>query len=434
MIDRDLETQRLGRERELRQAVLLSFCEPVPAEFLRLQHVSPRQWRRLLHWLDISGLALYFLDRLIELESTGILPREVLARLEQNLAENTARMRSLLAECIAIHREFERAGLSYAILKGFSLSPDSVPTPQQRSQLDLDFLVAEDDVPQARTIVEQRGYRLSGASGRSLEFKTDHVPSGSLRDLYRDTPCRSVEIHSECNGEGCPQLLRSAQRREIGGAHVSVLAPAELFIGQGMHLFKHVCSEGFRTAHLIEFRRHVLARHADQRFWADVRCKAEPDLRTRLGLGLVVYLAAHTMGEFAPKALTDWTVDELSDRVRLWVERYGLKAALSGSSGSKVYLLLQRELNAAGVPARRPVRQALLPLKLPPLIAPATDHETLGSRAHRYRLQLRFLLIRLRFHSIQGVRYAWESYRWRRIGSPRLSPSAVASSPRRVRA
>ncbi len=110
-----------------------------------------------------------------------------------------------------------------------------------------------------------------------------------------------------------------------------MLAPADLFVGQGMHLFKHVCSEGFRAAHLIEFRRHVLARHGDVGFWADVRAKAEPDLRTRLGLGVVVYLAAHTMGEFAPKSLTDWTVDELPHPVRLWVERYGLQAALSSA-------------------------------------------------------------------------------------------------------
>ncbi len=133
-MDRAVKTPCLGRERELRQAVLLSFFRPAPEQFSRLQHLSERDWRRLLHWLDSSGLALYFLGRLIELDSTGILPQEVLARLEQNLADNTVRMRSLLSECVAIHREFERAGLSHALLKGFSLSPDSVPNPQQRSQ------------------------------------------------------------------------------------------------------------------------------------------------------------------------------------------------------------------------------------------------------------------------------------------------------------
>jgi hypothetical protein len=34
-------------------------------------------------------------------------------------------------------------------------------------------------------------------------------------------------------------------------------------------------------------------------------------------------------------------------------------------------------------------------------------------RIGRYRLQLSFILGRLRFHIVEGLRYTWESYRWR---------------------
>jgi len=66
---------------------------------------------------------------------------------------------AMIAELSAIHREFQRAALSYAILKGFSLWPASVPRPELRSQLDIDFLVTQDSAREARRILEGRGYQ-----------------------------------------------------------------------------------------------------------------------------------------------------------------------------------------------------------------------------------------------------------------------------------
>jgi len=40
----------------------------------RLGSLSGKEWQRLLRWLDTSGLALYFLDRVSELKQTKILP------------------------------------------------------------------------------------------------------------------------------------------------------------------------------------------------------------------------------------------------------------------------------------------------------------------------------------------------------------------------
>ena len=91
----------------------------------------------------------------------------------------------MIAESIAIQQEFQEARLSYAKLKGLSLWPSSVPRPELRSQFDLDFLVAEESAPEARKILEQRGYRLYVISGRSWEFKLNEKPGVSLKDLYK---------------------------------------------------------------------------------------------------------------------------------------------------------------------------------------------------------------------------------------------------------
>lgn len=411
-----ITSKPLRGEQLQREAALLTFCDPLPQQCSRLPYLSRREWQELLHWLDISGLALYFLDRIIELGLCDWLPANVFARLQQNLIDNTERTHGMIAESVAIQREFQEARLSYANLKGLSLWPSSVPKPELRSQFDLDFLVAEEHVQKARKFLERRGYRLYLRSGRSLEFKRNERPGISLKDLYKALPSHAVELHIDPRVPGRPSLLeRAVERRELLGVVMPVLSSVDLFLGQGLHVYKHVCSEFSRPAHLLEFRRHVLARRNDNKFWSDLQSLANENPRACLGLGVVTALLTRVMGDFAPEALTNWTVRRLPASARLWVELYGSRVVLGGFPGSKLYLLLQRELEVVGVPARRSLRQALLPSHLPPPIIRAFPNERLSVRLGRYRMQFQFILFRLRFHIREGILYRWESRRWRRL-------------------
>jgi hypothetical protein len=401
-----------SREQQLRQAALLIFCDPPPEACRSLERLSDVEWLKLLQWLDTSGLALYFLERMTELNRSHILPPDVSARLQQNLLDNAARIEGLIAEMSRIHREFQRATLRYATLKGFSLWPCSVPRPELRSQLDLDFLVAEESAREARRILENRGYHLRAISGRSWEFKKNETPGTSLRDMYKDVPYRCVELHIEPSLDKDSSLLSRAEMRSFRDIDIPVLGSADLFLGQGMHAFRHICSEFSRTAHLIEFRRHVIARRDDASFWIDVQARAETSPKAAIALGVVTLLITHVMGSFAPWSFANWTVDRLPGCARLWVELYGEQIVLASFPGSKLYLLLQKGLATAGVPARRSMRQALLPLSFPPLIAHGNANEKLPMRLRRYRAQLRFILFRLRFHTVEGLRYLRESLRW----------------------
>jgi hypothetical protein len=120
------------------------------------------------------------------------------------------------------------------------------------------------------------------------------------------------------------------------------------------------------------------------------------------------------MGPFAPEALTQWTVNVLPPSVRLWVDRYGRHTVFADHPGGKLYLLLEKELEAAGIPAKRPLKKSLLPSRLPPSVIRSSSNEAFSTRIARYRLQIHFLFFRLRFHLVEGLRYAIESYRWRR--------------------
>jgi hypothetical protein len=192
-----------------------------------------------------------------------------------------------------------------------------------------------------------------------------------------------------------------------------VLSPVDLFLGQGLHVYKHIASEFSRAAHLLEFRRHVLTRRDDETFWDELRTATKRDPKACLRLGLATLLITRVMDNFAPDAFAEFTVRRLPPSARLWVEMYGRRTVFQDVPGSKLYLLLQREHEFAGVPARRSLRQALFPSRLPPALIRASQDENLTRRLRRYRMQLHLIFCRLRFHILEGLRYLWECYRWR---------------------
>ena len=403
----------LNRVLQVREAVLLTFCDPLPAEYMRLLHLSRKDWQELLRWLDTSGLALYFFDRLDELGLLETLPMAVFTRLQKNLTDNAERIKAMIAESVALQHRFQDSGLSYAVLKGFSLWPLSVPKLELRTQLDLDYLVEEEGAREARHILEEFGYRMHAISGKSWEFKAgEHWPP-SLDNLYKAAVSRTAELHLESpNGSGS-SLLSHTQMRQFHGVLMPMLSPVDLFLGQGLHLYKHVSSGFARAAHMIEFRRHVVARFDDDAFWAQLQQHVSNDSETSLRLGVVVLLISRTMGQFAPQGLSCWTVDHLPANARLWVDLYGRRSALASFPGSKLYLLLENALESEGLFAKRSLRQALLPHRLPPAIAHAVEGENYSLRLNRYYWQLRLIFFRLRFHLVEGVRYLYELIFWR---------------------
>ncbi len=407
-------TRPLRGEQSIREALLLTFRDPLTQQCSRLEDLRPKQWVHLLRWLDYSGLALYFLDRLGELGREDLVPSSVLARLHQRLSDNTKRTRGMTIESIAIQQDFQNCRLRYALLKGLSLWPSSVPRPELRSQFDLDFLVGEECASAARQILERRGYRLYAVSGNSWEFKRNERPGHSLKDLYKDLQSWTVELHIEPAKSRFQSPLDRLEWRDICGCEMPILSSVDLFIGQGLHTYKHISSEFMRAAHLMEFRRHIFFRSDDSDFWNRLYQSACGNRRVRMGLGVATLLITNVMGEFAPEELTDWTVRSLPASAHLWCQMHGHLAVLGSFPGNKLYLLLQGALENQGIPLKRSIRKSLLPSRLPPPIIRAFPNETISIRLRRYRMQLNFILQRLRFHFVEGLRYAWELHQWRR--------------------
>src|SRR6202034_812344 len=150
----------------------------------------------------------------------------------------------------------------------------------------------------------------------------------------KDTDSWAVELHVEPSASSSSSQLERLEWRELGGFRMPVLSSIDLFLGQGLHVYKHICSEFSRAAHLLEFRRHILFHRDDASFWNALQSRALENPRSVLGLGLVTLLITQAMGEFAPESLISWTVDRLPRSVQLWVEIYGHRAVFGSFPGS----------------------------------------------------------------------------------------------------
>ncbi len=408
-----------NRAERLKEAVITTFSKPAFEVGERLVEFYEEDWRKALYWLDVSGVALYFLDQLSSLGLQCCLPEFVLERLQQNLTDNRIRTAALFQETLEISQVFQQRGISFAVLKGFTLTPDSVPDSALRYQTDLDFLIAAEDATTALYCLNDFGYRLHAVSGKTWECKAGVLGTPDIRNIYKVHTQRSVELHLQpsCGhngGEAKQNRLTRALQRSIQGVMLPALAPNDLMLQQASHLFKHLCHEHTRASWMLEFRRHVMARRDSPKFWNEVEVLASGEPQGALAVGAVTLLATQMFGNFAPEGLREWSMGKLPAPVCLWIEMYGRRALLTDFPGSKLYLLLRTQLKTTLTPEAASSRRLIFPFHMPPQITQPEVGERILSRLRRYRIEAGFVCFRLRFHLVEGLRYAIEASRWHR--------------------
>lgn len=403
-------------------AIVASFSASREEARTLLSHFTAENWARTEYWLDSSGLALYFLDIVQTRRLRGTIDSRILEKLQRKLGDNKLRLGTMFREWIDINRSFQSAGIAYANLKGFTLFPHSCPDISLRHVSDFDFLVDPSDINRARALLEERGYRLTGETARSLEFKTEGRIRTSLEGQYEVDNRRSAELH--ITGENMPSV--EASKRDVRLNRLSTwdfptgrfpsLEPADQLIGQALHLLGHLRQEYTRASWLLEYRYHVETRRRDTAFWGAVQTRSEAQPENAIALGLSTVLATELFGHFAPPELRVWTVDALPPKVLLWANLYGRRAVLSDVPGTKLYLLLDDALKLvqSGRTAAGTLRQ-LMPLRRPDRLVPIAPRTSVRGRLRRELIELQFLFFRLRFHLKEGIRYLVEWNRWKRI-------------------
>ena len=413
------EMRRSTRSLRLKESVVAAFWEPAPSIRARFSEFTVSDWIKALFWLDVSGLALYFLDRLTQLGIEDCLPEPILVRLRNNLADNRKRTVWLFDEAVTIAGALQQCNVSFAFLKGFTLPSESAPDNALRCQMDLDLLIRESDANVVKKCLGELGYVLDAVSDMTWEFKEGLSGLSTIDDIYMVRQERALDLHLlPDTGHGTtfpiPDRLSRAQTRTINGVDLPVLSRADIFVQQALHLFKHLCSEHTRAFWVLEFWRHASARQNDTDFWREVELIAATEPKADMAIGVATMLATLMFGKFVSEHVCHWSMERLSPAICLWLQLYGHRVLLSDSPRSKLYLLLQPQLLPDARLHQEVRRRLIFPIHWPQRVTRSEAGEPTISRLLRHWAQARFALSRLRFHTIEGLRFAVESMRWQR--------------------
>jgi hypothetical protein len=186
-----------------------------------------------------------------------------------------------------------------------------------------------------------------------------------------------------------------------------------MFLDQASHLLRHVRSEWTRISWLLEYKTFVSARGKTPAWWREVRNLATERADATLAVAVATRLATDAFGQDIPRELAEWSAESLPGPVQLWIERYGKEVFLSDYPGTKLYLLLEREL-ATDREGFGVIRRRLFPLHSPTRVAYGAARG-IGETLVAVVSQFRYFLFRLRFHLAQSTRYLLEVQRWKRI-------------------
>jgi hypothetical protein len=403
-------------DRELAAAVIATFrATDAPHHRQTLRAFAAHRWKHNFHWLDASGLALYFLQKLRTLEIKDAVPESVLSQLERRQADNEQRTASLFDEFVRLNTALTGGGLPYANLKGFTYIPDYCPNPSLRYQMDCDFLIEERDATRCCDILRSLGYSVVAANRHVIELKTGGPDTPRISDLYKTTSQRVVELHlcDDSRPDRHSSLLQHRQLLQIRGGKYPALSAEEIFLAQTCHLFRHLRSEWTRISWLLELRHFVAARRDDAPFWRAVRLRADHDEQGALAVGASLRLAQNAFGHFACDELTNWSVEQLPAAVALWIERYGDEVLLADFPGSKLYLILEQAL-CDGHQTRFMIRRRLFPRRAPANFVASPSGGPMQKLKAAW-VSYRYFFFRMRFHIVAGSQYFVESWRWKRL-------------------
>jgi Uncharacterised nucleotidyltransferase len=424
-------------KRTLRHAILrqLNVTEDKPSPPILRTSFGKREWDEALEWLDLSGLAVYFLQRIRSSGASYTLPDFVRTELERRGADNGLRTQEILREFQVFIEAFEQARVKYAVLKGISLLPDYCPDLEYRAQYDHDVLVDADTFDTACRALEAAGYYpKDGADEESVAVYRPVQPeirfSRNSEALYSARLGRSIEVHRTL-WEGNEDRIRlrlpedfldRRQLRYSEGIRFAALCEEDCLLFQVLHAFKHILRNWCRLSIFLEVAHFLNRRATDSNFWRNYASRIE-NIRWAPQATLIVFtLAEQLFGAPIPAQLRSTLRTPLFPALNLWIERYGKYSALSNFHDDKSSLFLHREFVESASEWAAIRRKRLFPIRRPHR-PPAVVFQRGFSNLGRVWMEKAHAFGRLRFHGLSGLRYALEYPRWVVLRRMRLAHS-----------
>jgi hypothetical protein len=279
----------------------------------------------------------------------------------------------MVEEARRINSAFLSYGVTAALLKGFTLTPDFCADPSLRHQVDFDFLVAPRDTGSAARALSACGYSAAyvNEAGESC-FLTPlrHIPSDK-DDLYCLQRQRQVDLHVSL-WEPCPWLpvetpmdcLEYSEFHEIFGLQYRSLSLEDKFLLQVLHAFRHSVRSWIRVSWLLEIGRCLDKHQRNAGLWDRLIARAGHAGLTKSIFAFVLGLVCGLFLTPIPAPLCSWTAEAATPRLRAWLDHFGFEWAISDWPGSLNNVFLASEFIPYAGLRRKYWRNRLIPKRV----------------------------------------------------------------------
>jgi len=416
-------------------AHFLGFSSDAHDSLPALRKLSRREWRRVAQWLDDSGLAFYFLQRLKDVGATDTLPIEILSQLERDSAANELRTANLSRRFAVLNKRLDCAGVAFAVVKGFSLTPDFCPSAPLRYQGDFDYLVDAESLLAASRVLIDEGYvpKRCNSSKQSVFVLLAPQPSRQS-DKYSAGAPHAVELHTDMwdiGLHGVPMLtdffsVKRTVTKHWNGLIFPALAGEDAFLLQVIHACHHLFTLWIRTSCFFEVAYFLSRRAGDADFWRRVEERAAGSVVLREFVVIVSELAAQLFAAPLPSLIQTWSAD-LRPGARVWIEHYARPWAFcelpvyefSLFPRSKLALFLRQQYeDNSGIDKSEPGTERPPTSRLSRMVAAIRSDPSLAFNRAWWKRQL--LIQRGVFHFLSRLRYLFEIPRWRWLNRTRV--------------
>lgn len=250
-----------------------------------LTKLTDQDWKRALKFCDRTQLTLP-----LALRCGDYLPNDVRARTDRNLAGNAERWERIQSAYREVAEPFEQAGIEFAILKGFSHSPEFISNPRWRPQYDIDMLLPPEHLIRARDIVKSLGYEPL----REPSDRVDHLPTMIRKtgwewrgDLFDPEIPVALELHfrlwdqqtEQFGPTGLDQFWERRERRELEGLSFTALHAVDELAYASLHLLRHLLRGDVKPFHVYEIASLLHQSIDDALFWPRWKLWHDPSLR-----------------------------------------------------------------------------------------------------------------------------------------------------------
>ncbi len=380
--------------------------DPDFSGLVMLPTLDRKSGHALLQWLDRSGLALTFLRRLQDFEATPRIPLEWRQVLSRRVTQNAERMQDLLDEAQRLNSAFRASGVTAALLKGFSLTPDFCQEPFLRHQVDFDFLVDSTDIRVAAEVLQSCGYstaQLNESGETCFTTPLQHIPSRH-DDLYvrQRQRHRQVDLHTSL-WEDCAWLpvespqdcLKKAHRQCVNSVEFLSLSLEDKFLLQVLHAFRHSFRSWVRVSWLWEISNCVANYQQDEAFWYRVIGRAGGTRLAKSIFAFILGLVSRLFQSPIPSPIRSWTADATTPSLCAWLDYFAFDWAISDWPGSLSNLFLIEEFIPDRRLRMRYLKSRLLPRRSQVSLGALEAADTINS----FRLEA----ARIRYLAYRGV-------------------------------